>query len=168
MICCDQCYIWYHFGCVGLSESPPAEDECFCQGCSNLYTSLSWGCTLVGCQFGQEYYGIDGQQSCLHLSWVQSIPNDWSQMICCDQCNNWYHFECVRLNNSLTPNPHPTHLRSKPLAWSLLKKSTGSWFFFLWCGSVSEKWSKIGAYLQSFGGQKKACWFIHLSLNTLF
>jgi len=38
MICCDNCEDWYHFNCVGITESPPENINWYCKRC--IYTYL--------------------------------------------------------------------------------------------------------------------------------
>lgn len=39
MIACDNCDVWYHFACVGITQAPPADEKWYCGQCRKLANS---------------------------------------------------------------------------------------------------------------------------------
>lgn len=86
MICCDCCDDWYHFSCVGLYRPPPEEESWRCGSCLNQDPSLSHDMMV-------DNLLNDAEHACICPGCV--LPDNGSPMICCDECNQWYHFNCV-------------------------------------------------------------------------
>ena len=72
MISCDYCPEWYHYKCIGMTESRArALKEYKCEACKNA-------------------------RYCICRK-----PDDGKGLIQCDQCDEWYHYKCINYTKEM-------------------------------------------------------------------
>ena len=105
MIQCDKCDQWYHWQCVGILTEPKADSNWMCTRCKKKKQSLSLP--------GPPKPVVSAKTLstspivALHKYEATTHSNQWQcptckksvdnvqPSICCDDCDNWYHWSCV-------------------------------------------------------------------------
>eukprot|EP00039_Didymoeca_costata_P018008 m.331728 g.331728 ORF g.331728 m.331728 type:complete len:1565 (+) comp16789_c0_seq1:290-4984(+) len=91
MIQCDKCDEWFHFGCVGLVTGDVEDLGTYhCPSCSKIYGNP-----------GDPKADHDSHKEAEELYCICRQPyNDELVMILCDECNDWFHLECLGLTDA--------------------------------------------------------------------
>ena len=105
MIQCDKCDQWYHWQCVGILTEPKADSNWMCTRCKKKKQSLamvapkpvvaqkSLSTSPIVPLTKYEATGSQWQCPTCHMIVDNNKPS-----ICCDDCDNWYHWHCVGIS----------------------------------------------------------------------
>ena len=110
MIQCDKCDEWFHWQCVGILTEPKADTNWMCTFCKKKKQSLSGPPKQVVThrtlstspivpltKFEATTSHTNNQWQCPTCK--RSVDNV-TPSICCDDCDNWYHWHCVGITTA--------------------------------------------------------------------
>ena len=95
LVRCDICSQVYHWKCADIYSPPSPDTVWYCVPCkSQPSTSMSLQREIIYEEDDDDYDESDPKYRCGICRLATSTSYDVSQWIACDECDQWYHFEC--------------------------------------------------------------------------
>ena len=100
MIECDICDKWYHYSCLGLYEEPADMEPWYCTTCSPNKQKKKAKQTKPVKSKSDKVEKMEKKETKKDSSssWfclVCKKSNNSKPTICCDSCDQWFHWPCV-------------------------------------------------------------------------
>lgn len=101
MIGCDKCDEWYHWQCVGILTAPKPEANWMCTRCKKKKQTVS---VMHKAIIAASTPSTATSSSTAKYSSTQwqcpscKTSDDKKPSIGCDECDRWYHWQCVGIN----------------------------------------------------------------------
>ena len=104
MIECEECKEWFHFGCVDIDEDNVPK-EWICEECEKKLKKDKKNKKSRSKSNEKEEEDEEDEEEEKGEKKVHCIcrKHSFGNMIECDQCKEWFHYECVNIDEDNVP-----------------------------------------------------------------